>query len=330
MALASEVALSPQVSSTPTSLAADVLAGLSRTPKRLSSAWFYDERGSQLFQRITEQEEYYLTRCEREILERHARDIAATCGPEPLRVVEIGAGDGHKTEILLHRLLAAGLDLEYVPIDICRPAVEALTHKLHCRLGHRPLRVRGIVGDYHDAFPLLGQQSAARTLVLFLGSSIGNFDPQQAVTLLSAMRQALAPGDLALVGFDLKKDPRVILRAYDDRAGVTCEFNFNLLDRLNRELGARFDRERFVHHAAYNLRLSCMESWLVSRARQKVHVAALGREFRFAAWEGIRVERSYKYDFLQIASLAAAGGFSVRRHFTDSRRWFADSLWEAV
>jgi uncharacterized SAM-dependent methyltransferase len=190
--------------------------------------------------------------------------------------------------------------------------------------------VQGIVGDYFDAFPLLARHATRPSLVLFLGSSIGNFDETQAVTLLTAMRRALVPGDLALIGFDLKKDPRLITRAYDDAAGVTREFNLNLLDRLNRELAARFDRKRFVHHAAYNPRLGCMESWLVSRERQKVHVAALGRDFRFAAWEGIRVERSYKYDFLQIASLAAASGFTVRRHFTDSRRWFADSLWEAV
>jgi uncharacterized SAM-dependent methyltransferase len=217
MSLASEVIEAPRRSSPAPALDADVLAGLSQMPKRLSSAWFYDQRGSQLFQRITEQEEYYLTPCEREILQRHAGDVAAACGElvAPLRVIEIGPGDGHKTEILLHRLLQTGQDLEYVPIDICRQAVEALAHKLHCRLGHRPMRVRGIVADYLDAFPMLDQQSGRRNLVLFLGSSIGNFDERHAHVLLRALRRALAHASSELGSLDVAD-----LRSRDVRALV--------------------------------------------------------------------------------------------------------------
>jgi uncharacterized SAM-dependent methyltransferase len=166
--------------------------------------------------------------------------------------------------------------------------------------------------------------------VLFLGSSIGNFGHRQARRFLRGLRRSLKAGDFALIGFDLKKDLGTLQRAYDDAAGVTREFNLNLLDRINRELGGRFDRRRFDHHAAYNLRLGCMESWLVSRERQRVRVSGLERAFEFLAWEGIRVERSYKYDLEQIESLADAGGFRVCRHFFDSRRQFVDSLWEAV
>ena len=311
-------------------LAADVLAGLSSRPKRLSSAWFYDERGSELFQQITQLDEYYLTRCEREILECYAGEIADVLAGAPVRVIEIGAGDGHKTEILLDRLLAAGLEVEYVPIDICRQAVESLTAKLRRNLRHRPVRLRGVVADYFDGLAAIRGQSAARNLVLFLGSSIGNFDHRQAKRLLRALRQAISPGDLALIGFDLKKDLHVLQRAYDDAAGITRQFNFNLLERINRELGGTFDRRRFDHRAAYNFRLGCMESWLVSRRRQRIHLGGLGRSFNFCDWEGIRVERSYKYDLAQIESLARRGGFDPCAHLADRRRWFVDSLWEAV
>jgi dimethylhistidine N-methyltransferase len=249
----------------------------------------------------------------------------------PVRVIEIGAGDGHKTEILLHRLLAAGIELEYVPIDICREAVVSLTAKLRRTLGPRSMRLRGVVADYFDGLAALREPSAARNLVLFLGSSIGNFGPGQSRRLLRALRRTIRPGDLvALIGFDLKKDVRILLPAYDDAAGVTREFNFNLLARINRELGGSFDRRQFDHHAAYNFRLGCMESWLASRRRQHVDIDALGRSFAFEAWEGIRVERSYKYDLSQIESLAAASGFEPAAHLADDRGWFADSLWEAI
>lgn len=308
----------------------DVRTGLARRPKTLSSTYFYDERGSQLFQQITEQEDYYLTRCEREILEDHGDDIARSLAGDPLQVVEIGAGDGHKTEVLLQALIAAGLALEYVPIDICREAVVELVGKLRGHLNGHGIPLRGIVADYYDAFPLLRKQPNVRKLALFLGSSIGNFGQWQAVRFLRKLRQALATSDSLLIGFDLKKDLQVLHRAYDDAAGVTREFNFNLLDRINRELGGQFDRRRFHHHATYNLRLGCMESWLVSRERQRVPIRALPATIAFDAWEGIRIERSYKYDLAQIESLAAESGFQVRQHFFDRRGYFVDSLWDAM
>jgi L-histidine Nalpha-methyltransferase len=308
----------------------DVRSGLTRTPKAIPSTWFYDERGSELFQQITQQEAYYPTRCEREILNRHGSDIAAILGGRPAGIFEIGAGDGHKTEILLQRLLAGGLVAEYVPIDICRQAVLELTEKLRDKLNGSSIRLRGIVADYFDAFPLVRQHEQTRKLMLFLGSSIGNFGHRQALRLLRALRRALAPGDLLLIGFDLKKDIRVLLQAYDDPAGITREFNLNLLDRMNRELGGQFARNRFLHHATYNLRLGCMESWLVSREQQQVPIRKLGMDVSFKAWEGVRVERSYKYDLSQIESFAHSCGFQVQRHFFDSRLYFVDSLWKAA
>jgi L-histidine Nalpha-methyltransferase len=307
--------------------ARDVLRGLSRQPKRLSSAWFYDERGSRLFEQITRLDEYYLTGCEREILTTHAPDLAKSVGGDPFRLIEIGAGDGHKTEILLHHFLHEGLAFEYVPIDICERSVVGLVHKLRHTLRTSGLKVRGIVADYSDALSSLARDPEMRSLVLFLGSSIGNFTHHESLDFLRGLHDLLRPGDLLLMGFDLKKDAAILQRAYDDSLGVTREFNLNLLDRINRELGGDFDRWMFRHQAVYNHDEGCMESYLVSRAAQRVSISALGRRFAFHEEEAIHVERSCKYDLPQIESFATESGFGVRRHFFDRRHWFLDSLW---
>jgi len=309
--------------------AREVRRGLSRQPKSLSSAWFYDERGSQLFEDITRLEEYYLTRCERAILEKHAAQIADRAGGQPLRVLEIGAGDGHKTEILLRRFVDAQLDFEYVPVDICQRSIVDLIGKLR-RTTRGDFRVRGIVAEYQDALEELRHHEPMRNLVLFLGSSIGNFNHTQARRFLRGLRDSLALGDLALIGFDLKKDPQVLQAAYDDSAGVTREFNFNLLDRINRELGGHFERRRFQHQAAYNAAEACMESFLISNTRQSVPIDALEQSFDFDPWEAVKVECSYKYDRPLIESLAAASGFRPLHHFADERQYFVDSLWAAT
>jgi L-histidine Nalpha-methyltransferase len=309
--------------------ARDVLTGLSRSPKTLPSMYFYDEQGSRLFQQISELDEYYLTRVEGEILERYGNEISRLVEGRAFRLVELGAGDGRKTRVLLRSLLVAGLEFEYVPIDICEGALVELTGSLRRRMPDGDFRVRGIVGDYVDALSLL-DSTAGRTMVLFLGSNIGNFEPDDAVAFLRAVRRSLAPGDWLLIGFDLKKDPAILSRAYNDAQGITREFNFNLLERINRELGGDFDRERFRHDAPYNVELGRMESWLVSRVDQRVCVGALDRSFDFSRGEGIHVECSYKYDTAQIARMAAAADFAVQASFFDRRRLFVDSLWEAA
>lgn len=309
--------------------ARDVLEGLSRNPKSIPSMYFYDAAGSRLFQRITELEEYYLTRCEAEILKTHALEIAAAVFPGPFRLVELGAGDGRKTEILLRRFLEAGLQFEYVPVDICRQSVLDLTAALHRRF-NTSLRVRGIVAEYFDGLVALGRGGGEPNFVLFLGSNIGNLSPWDSQRFFRRLRESLSPGDCALVGFDLKKDFEILHRAYNDAAGVTRLFNLNLLDRINRELGGGFDRRRFTHYGPYNLRDACMESWLVSIEDQEVPIRALGRAFSFRAWEGIHVERSHKYDLAQIEAFASGAGFRIRDHFFDVRRWFVDSLWEVA
>ena len=329
MILTRDVIEAPQARSPGTAFADEVRAGLSRRPKSLSSAWFYDERGSRLFQRITEQDEYYLTRCEEEILRTNAGELAAILGSQPLRVIEIGAGDGDKTEILLTSLIAQGVKCQFVPIDICKSTVVDLTSRLRRNIRDPRLDVQGVVAEYFEGLSLVDGKGGQRDLVLFLGSSIGNFDAGGARRFLRHMRRSLKPGDFALIGFDLKKDLDVLQRAYDDAAGMTREFNFNLLDRINRELNGRFEREAFLHHATYNLREGCMESWLVSRREQEVWIGALSRAFSFRAWEGIQVERSTKYDLAQIEGLAAASGFEICRQWFDRRGYYVDSLWRA-
>jgi L-histidine Nalpha-methyltransferase len=309
--------------------AADLLAGLSGTPKTIPSRYFYDARGSRLFQQITELEEYYPTRCEYEILENCKGELAAAMSRAPFRLVELGAGDGRKTDVLLRELLAAGRMFEFVPIDICPQTIAALTAAVRRLPGGAGLPVRGIAAEYFQALTLLDQRRPQATLALLLGSNIGNFAPRAARRLLHRVRRSLRRGDLLVIGFDLQKDLDLMLRAYQDARGVTSEFNFNLLERINRELGGQFNRDRFRHHASYNLRAGRMESWLVSREAQRVPIRALKRDFAFRAWEGMHTESSYKYDIAQIEALAVANGFQVARHFFDHRRWFVDSLWRA-
>jgi dimethylhistidine N-methyltransferase len=309
--------------------ARDVEKGLTANPKSIPSRYFYDERGSRLFQEITELEEYYPTRSEAEILDRCKGALGDLLAGGPFRLVELGAGDGRKTEVLLTEFVRRGLDCRYVPIDICEEILVDLTGSLEEKLDGA-VAVHAIVAEYFDGLELLSRQSDERNLVLFLGSNIGNFDLFHARVFLDDLRHSLGAGDYVLVGFDLKKDIDVLHRAYNDARGVTAEFNFNLLERINRELGGRFDRGRFIHYGSYNVTHGRMESWLVSTEAQEVAIEALGRTFRFEPWEGIHLENSYKYHVSQVEWLATASGFEVQRHFFDARGWFADSLWRAA
>lgn len=312
-----------------TAFARDVRHGLSCHRKALPSRYFYDEIGSRLFQRITRLDEYYLYRAEKEILETYAAEMTERWHTRPFRLIELGAGDGEKTSILLRHLLAAGLQFDYTPIDICQDVLADLTRSLRKHAAPHDLRVHGIVAEYFEALSMLNGHHG-HTMVLFLGSNVGNFRPDESRRFLRRVRRMLVPGDRLLIGFDLKKDPAVLLRAYDDSEGVTRDFNFNLLERINRELGGEFDRERFRHYGTYNVALGRMESWLVSLADQRVMVRGLGRSFKFARGEGIHVECSYKYTVEQIECMARANGFEARRNFFDRRGWFVDSLWEAA
>ncbi len=308
----------------------DVLVGLSERPKRIPSKYFYDDAGSRYFQRIMDLPEYYPTDCEAEILRSYAGPLTSHIAElGPFNVVDLGAGDGKKTMILLEHLRRSGADYVYVPIDISEGAMRHLVATVRERMPGA--RVEGLVCEYADGVRYLGQaQDGRHNLVLFLGSNIGNFNAVQARAFLRRLWSSLADGDYAIVGFDLKKDIEVLLAAYNDDEGVTAAFNLNLLHRMNRELGASFDVQGFRHFGTYNVFSGAMESYLVSLEPQVVRVDALEQSFAFDAWEPMHTEYSYKYLRSDVDALARDTGFECVGRFEDARGWFADALWRVV
>jgi L-histidine Nalpha-methyltransferase len=302
----------------------DVHEGLSRTPKGLSSMYFYDDRGSELFRRIMELPEYYLTRTEFEILARNAPSIVESMRGGPCDVVDLGAGDGLKTKVLLERFHGAPHDVRYVPIDVSPYALRTAIKSCQTELPW--LSAQGLVADYTQGIAWLAEHDPARKrLVLALGSNVGNLPPPAAQRFFRALRAALRPGDHVLVGFDLMKDVALLQRAYDDSAGVTAEFNLGLLRRINRELDGDFDLASFRHFATFSPRTNAMESYLLSLRRQTVRVA--GKRYAFDAWEPIQTEISCKYRPADVNAFACDAGFAEVRHFFDERHWFLDALW---
>ena len=307
--------------------AEDVLVGLSERPKRLSSRYFYDAKGSALFQAITDLDEYYPTRLEAGIFESHKAQMLAPFLDRPLNLIDLGAGDGRKTVVLLDYLRAQGAQVRYVPIDISESAMADLVERMSQRYPDLP--IGGLVSEYFDGVRWLSQASDRHNLVLFLGSNIGNFDKPRARAFLRRLWNALKPGDHALIGFDLKKDIEALLAAYNDREGVTAQFNLNLLARINAELGGHFDLSKWRHFATYSVFTGAMESYLVAKEGQRVAVDGLRTSFDFAPWEPIHTEYSYKYLEQDIGDLARASGFEVEARFFDEKRWFCDALWRA-
>jgi len=306
--------------------ALDVLVGLSSPRKTLKSKYFYDSRGSALFLQITQLPEYYLTTAEREVLLTHRHRIASHIEREPFNLVELGAGFSDKTTTLLRHFHGRGLKFQFVPIDIS----EAATHQLVSAVGKDlpECEIHGLVADYFDGIKWLNNRHQRRNLVLFLGSSIGNFTHGEACFFLRNLWNSLNHGDLVLIGFDLKKDIDLLLKAYNDRQGITSAFNLNILERINRELGGQFDIESFRHFGTYDVFSGGMESYLVSLRRQNVFIELVGRSFTFEAWEPIHTEYSYKYLLSDVETLAAETGYEIIEHLGESRQWFVDSLWK--
>ncbi len=318
-----------QSSPTPelTQFAEDVLAGLSSTPKSLSSKYFYDDEGSRLFQEIMKLPEYYLTGCENEIFSQQTDAIFTSFANSGsgFDLIELGAGDGTKTAVLVDHFLKQKADISYSPIDISQEALDFLTAKF--RSEFPDLRVDARNGDYFKILKSLKNGGGRRKVLLFLGSNIGNFTRQRSIEFFRHLREVMNPADLLFIGFDLQKDPHVIANAYDDSAGVTAAFNLNLLKRINRELGGNFDIEKFTHYANYRPIEGSARSYLVSRERQSVHISALGRTFEFDRWEAVFMEISQKYSLQMIEALAAESGFEIKQNFFDSRTYYCDSLW---
>lgn len=309
--------------------ALEVVVGLSATPKYLPPKYLYDERGSHLFQEITQLKEYYPTRCELEIMKSQAGKIRSTIGSGPIRLLELGAGDGEKTKVLIEEFLRGG-EVEYIPIDISKEMIAEVVHIFEERFHASPIRVTGIASDYVSALRWLHHQPEMSTLILFLGSSIGNFETEKLFPFLLEVWNALRVKDWALIGFDLKKEIPLLDAAYDDPQGVTQEFNLNLLDRLNREFGGNFKRDSFYHHVFYNPAQGRMESWLISREAQTITLKKLNKEFQFAPFEGIHVESSYKYTLAQVQAYGESAGFQEIANYLDSKGYFLESLWQKI
>ena len=305
--------------------AGDVRRGLTAERKWLPPRWFYDDVGSALFDTICFLPEYYVTRAETEVLVEHAEGIADAFGPHA-RLVELGSGMARKTRILLDTITARQRELEYVPVDVDAGMLQRVGRDLLSE--YASLRVTAIASDFaRPSIPLaMLQPVRGRTIVLFLGSTIGNLDPDDAVAMLRDLRGAMRAGDALLLGADRIKDRAVLEAAYNDPLGVTAAFNLNVLQRINRELGGRFALDSFAHRAFYDVENARIEMHLVSRRAQSVRIDALGLEVAFASGESIHTESSYKHDETTLGALASASGFTLQRLWTDARRWFADAL----
>jgi dimethylhistidine N-methyltransferase len=305
------------------SFADDVRAGLTAAHKRLSPKYFYDELGSALFEAITFVPEYYLTRAETEILERYAPAIVDELDG-PIDLIEFGSGSARKTRYLIAEILRRQRSADYKPIDISPSALMDSARGLVSEYDR--LHVSAYAADYFDVLVNARLSTANRVLALFLGSNVGNYEPDQARALLAAMSTAFKPGDALLLGTDLKKSPKALELAYNDPTGVTAAFDKNLLGRINRELGGHFDLDGFDHVARYDAGRGVVESFLVARRGQVVPIDALELELRFAAAETIHTESSYKFDFEDIEGLAGDCGFRVARSWTDAQERFAVNL----
>ena len=306
--------------------AQDVLEGLSSDPKNLSSKYFYDDRGSTLFQEIMRTPEYYLTDAELDIFQHKSDQLLDALSISldiPFDLIELGAGDGLKVIHLLRALIRRDARFRYLPIDISEAAIKALEERIRTELP--TLRMQSLQGDY---FKILGDLSQADTVkvLLFLGSNIGNLSDERSTEFIYQLGSYLNPGDHLVVGVDLIKSREIVLPAYNDSQGITAQFNLNLLRRINRELGADFDLGAFVHQPQYDEQEGIARSFLVSTKDQKVHIEQLGRSFSFKEQEAIATEISRKYDDQVIARILQSTDFEVVAKVMDRRKYFADYI----
>ncbi|WCT11997.1 L-histidine N(alpha)-methyltransferase [Mucilaginibacter jinjuensis] len=306
----------------------DVIGGLTSTPKHLDAKYFYDTRGDELFQDIMNCDEYYPTDCEMEIFKEQTTGLvkALKADGSPFNLIELGAGDATKSIHLLRGLLDAGVDFTYLPIDISGHVIDSLNETLPAQLPG--LQIKGLQGEYFKMLKQAAAGSDKRNVVLFLGSNIGNMPVHEAEDFCKVLHMHLSKGDMALIGIDLKKNPKIILDAYNDKQGITKQFNLNLLDRINRELEADFDTTQFDHYPTYDPETGACKSYLISLKDQRVNVG--GQEISFVKDEYIYMEVSQKYTLAQTRKMAAAACFKPMKDFYDSKKWFLDTIWVAI
>ena len=307
----------------------EVMKGLQSSPKYLDSKYFYDEHGDDLFQQIMHSDEYYLTNCEMEILKTQSADIASTifASDKNYDVIELGAGDCSKSVYLLRQILKRNKSVTFFPVDISKHVIDLIEEDLPKKV--RDLNIHGLNGEYIEMLKEANKLSKKRKLVLFMGSNIGNMNYQHSIAFCKELRSHLHAGDYLLIGFDLKKDPQIILSAYNDKKGITKEFNLNLLRRINKELNADFVTENFQHFPVYNPESGECKSYLVSKCKQQVSIGDT-EIIDFEENETLDMEISSKYSIQQTDTIASLSGFEPIEYFYDEKQWFVDALWKCA
>jgi len=303
----------------------DVYAGLSSYPKYLSSKYFYDKKGDKLFQDIMNLPEYYLTNCEYNILRTNTQEIAeAFIGPDGFDLIELGAGDGKKTKLLLKYLADKKVNFNYLPVDISQNALDELQESLKKELP--AVSVKPQQGTYFKTLERLADYNSRKKVILVLGSNIGNLLHKDAIDFLRQIQEAMSPDDMLFMGFDQKKDPQIILDAYNDPTGVTAAFNKNILERINSELDGNFDLDSFVHWETYNPETGTAKSFLISKKKQSVTIKNLDLRVDFESWESIHTEISQKYDDTVVEWLASQADLKVVNSFKDEKDYYKNYI----
>ncbi|MCP2029726.1 dimethylhistidine N-methyltransferase [Flavobacterium sp. HSC-32F16] len=306
----------------------DVIKGLNQYPKQLQSKYFYDQRGDRLFQEIMALPDYYLTRCEMDIFENKTAEIARGISADqtPFDLIELGAGDASKSMHVLRYLKNLDTDFRYMPIDISSNILSILDDKLKENISG--LDIVCLEGEYFEMLHKASQLSLRRKVILFLGSNIGNMEIEEAYRFCSELRNNLNKDDVVMIGFDLKKEPNTILNAYNDKDGVTASFNLNLLERINKELQADFNLDKFEHYETYDPLTGACKSYLISLQEQSVSIG--DHVFHFGENEPIYMEVSQKFSMEDTRKMALQSGFEPVYSIMDSRGWFVDVFWKAV
>lgn len=306
----------------------DVFEGLTAFPKFLHSKYIYDKKGDKLFQDIMAMPSYYLTGCEFEILTNHATAISSYFdnSKKGFDLIELGAGDGKKTKVLLHELVSKNTNFTYKPIDISQNAIDSLSQNLKTEAPK--VKVEAEIGEYFEVLKRLKSFDTRKKAILILGSNIGNLLHPKAIDFLTQLKDAMTTEDMVLIGFDQKKNPQTILDAYNDPEGVTAAFNKNLLTRINAEMDANFNADAFNHWEVYDPETGTAKSYLVSTKKQEVRINALELNITFDQWETIHTEISQKYDDKIVSWLASEAGLTIIDSFTDSKEYYKDYLFK--
>jgi L-histidine Nalpha-methyltransferase len=307
--------------------AKEVENGLDANPQSLPTKFIYDKAGSALFEKIMALPEYYLTRSETQIFEHHKTDIGHQFRGNVFNLIELGAGNGEKTAILIEEFIRLGLNFNYVPVDISDSANRQLTDKFAAQFPD--LKINPLNTTYFLGLDWIKQHTEGKNLILFLGSNIGNFARDERDGFLRELRENMNTGDLLLIGIDLKKPYHILHRAYNDSKQITAEFNINLLHRINNELDGNFDVASFRFYSHYNPYLGGIEAFLYPVSDQKVTIGQIGKTYHFKAWEPIHTEYSFKYSLDEIKLMANQSGFSIVHQYFDPEKRFVDSLWLA-